>query len=255
MPPSVDLKRTARRVIPVLDLTNLDEACGEEDVRLLCRAARTPFGPVAAVCLWPRFVPLARQLLTGSGVRVATVANFPSGAADADSAAGETRQAVLAGADEVDVVFPYAAFLSGDTDRGRELVRRCRDACRRESGGRALLKVILETGQLGDAARIRAAAVLAIDCGADFVKTSTGKTEPGASIAAAGAMLDAIAAARAQRRWVGLKLSGGIRTVAEAASYIALAEGRLGAEFVNPGTFRIGASKLLDDARAALGVG
>jgi deoxyribose-phosphate aldolase len=250
-----DPKSVARRIIPTLDLTNLDDSCDEAAIEKLCAKARTPFGPVAAVCIWPRFVKLARQRLAQSGVRIATVTNFPSGAADVETAAGETAAAVADGADEVDVVFPYAAFSAGDRAIGGKLVRACRDACRRSTGGRALLKVILETGRLGTAAVIREAAAIAIASGADFVKTSTGKLDPGATIPAAAAMLDAIAAARAERRWVGLKVSGGVRTVAEAAGYIALAEARLGAEYINPGTFRIGASRLLDDALAALGLG
>src|ERR687895_729795 len=166
-----DLVDVARRTLPVLDLTNLDDACDEAAARALCTKAKTMYGPVAAVCLWPRFVPLARSALEGSGVRIATVTNFPAGAPDA---------------------------------------------------------------------------------GADFVKTSTGKTEPGATPEAAAAMLDAIVAARAGRRWAGIKISGGVRTVTDAAVYIRLAEQRLGAELIGPGTFRIGASKLLDDCLAVL---
>jgi deoxyribose-phosphate aldolase len=236
------LRRVARRVIPVLDLTNLEDGCDEAGARVLCEKARTRFGPVAAVCLWPRFVPLAKVLLAGSDVRVATVANFPAGAADPATAARETAEAVAAGADEVDVVFPFAAPAEGPA-----LVRACRRAA-----GRRMLKVILETGALGDAAAIRRAAAAAIDAGADFVKTSTGKREPGATPEAARAICEAILAARAQRRWAGLKVSGGVRTLADANAYLAIAEGMLGPEFVGPGTFRIGASKLLDACLAAL---
>ena len=237
-----DLVDVARRTLPVLDLTNLDDACDEAAARALCAKAKTMYGPVAAVCLWPRFVPLAKKALAGSGVRIATVTNFPQGTPDVDTAARETADAVAAGADEVDVVFPY-----GSPESGPALVRACRKAA-----GRALLKVILETGKLGAAAAIRKAATAAIDAGADFVKTSTGKTEPGATPEAAAAMLDAIMAARGARRWAGIKISGGVRTVGDAAAYIGLAEQRLGAEFIGPGTFRIGASKLLDDCLAVL---
>jgi deoxyribose-phosphate aldolase len=236
------LRRVARRVIPVLDLTDLDEGCDEAGARVLCEKARTRFGPVAAVCLWPRFVPLAKVLLAASDVRVATVANFPSGAADPASAARETAEAVTAGADEIDIVFPFDA-----PDQGPALLRACRQAA-----GRKLLKVILETGRLGDAAAIRRAAAAAIDAGADFVKTSTGKREPGATPDAARAICEAILASRAQRRWAGLKVSGGVRSLADANTYFAIAEGMLGPEFIGPGTFRIGASKLLDVCLAAL---
>jgi deoxyribose-phosphate aldolase len=237
-----DLRRTARRVIPVLDLTNLDEGCDEAAARSLCEKAKTRFGPVAAVCLWPRFVPLAKVLLAASDVRVATVANFPGGAPDIEAAVRETAEAIAAGADEVDVVYPFAA-----PDSGAALVRACRKAA-----GRRLLKVILETGRLGEAAAIRRAAETAINAGADFVKTSTGKREPGATPEAARAMCEAILASRARRRWAGLKVSGGVRSLEDANAYIALAEGMLGPEFVGPGTFRIGASSLLDACLAAL---
>jgi deoxyribose-phosphate aldolase len=236
------LRRTARRVIPVLDLTNLEEGCDEAAVRGLCEKARTRFGPVAAVCLWPRFVPLAKVALAGADIRVATVANFPDGAADPAAAAREIAEAVAAGADEIDVVYPFAA-----PDAGAALVRACRVAA-----GRKLLKVILETGRLGDAGAIRQAASVAIDSGADFVKTSTGKREPGATPAAARAICEAILAARARRRWAGLKVAGGVRTLADADAYFAIAEGMLGPEFIGPGTFRIGASKLLDACLDAL---
>ncbi|MBX6367391.1 MAG: deoxyribose-phosphate aldolase [Rhodospirillales bacterium] len=237
-----DLRSLARRVIPVLDLTNLEDRCDEAGARALCEKARTRFGPVAAVCIWPRFVPLAKVALGGSDVRVATVANFPAGTPDPDAAAREVGEAIAAGADEVDVVYPFAA-----PDKGESLVRACRRAA-----GRRLLKVILETGALGEAAAIRRAAATAIDAGADFVKTSTGKREPGVTPEAARAICEALLEARARRRWAGLKVSGGIRSLADAAPYLALAETMLGPEFVGPATFRIGASKLLDSCLAAL---
>jgi len=242
-----DSRHAALRALPLLDLTNLDESCDEGAIETLCRRARTPAGPVAAVCVYAKFVAQAKSLLTHSMVRVATVANFPAGAADPEGAAAEAKAAIGAGADEVDVVFPYAAFLAGNETVARELVRACRAAARPK-----LLKVILETGKLGDAAAIRRAATLAIEAGADFVKSSTGKTEPGATLPAAAAMLDAIAAARPRRLWAGLKVSGGIRTLSEATGYMALAEQKLGPEFLSPATFRIGASRLLDDILAAL---
>jgi deoxyribose-phosphate aldolase len=249
----------AQRILPLIDLTNLDPQAGEADIRALCKRAMTPFGPVAAVCIYPRFVPLAKALLldrAGMHVQVATVCNFPGGSADPDGAARETEEAVAAGADEIDVVFPYEAFLSGDRAVATALIAACRRACRSKAQERpaALLKVILETGRLGDANAVRAAAEIAIDAGADFVKTSTGFVQPGATLPAASAILDAIAARRAQRIWAGIKVSGGVRTVADALPYIAAAEAKLGAQFVGPATFRIGASKLLDDVLAELGL-
>jgi deoxyribose-phosphate aldolase len=246
----------AQRILPLIDLTNLDPQAGEADIRALCKRAVTPFGPVAAVCVYPRFVPLAKALLdrVGTHVQVATVCNFPGGAADRDGAARETEDAVAAGADEIDVVLPYEAFLAGDRAVAAALIAACRRACRSRAHERpaALLKVILETGRLGDAATVRAAADVAIEAGADFIKTSTGFVQPGATLPAATAILDAIAARRTQRIWAGIKVSGGIRTVAEATPYLVAAETKLGAEFVGPATFRIGASKLLDDVLAEL---
>jgi deoxyribose-phosphate aldolase len=248
-------KTAAQRVLPLIDLTNLDEAADDAAVERLCRDARTPFGPVAAVCVFPRFVALARERLAASAVRVAAVANFPAGAPDLEAAVAEVEAIVASGADEVDLVFPWRAFLAADREAGKRMVRAARQACRRRPGGAALLKVILETGQLGDAATIRAAAGDAIDAGADFVKTSTGKTEPGASLPAAQAMLEAIKAARQRRIWAGFKASGGIRTLADATPYLGLADRLLGSEFVGPATFRFGASRLLDDVLRAIGGG
>jgi deoxyribose-phosphate aldolase len=248
-------KTAAQRILPLIDLTNLDEAADEAAIETLCRQAKTPFGPVAAVCVSSRFVALCRVRLAASSVRVAAVANFPEGAPDIDAAVAEVAAIVAAGTDEVDLVFPYRAFLAGDRDVGKRMVRAARQACRQRPGGAALLKVILETGQLGDAATIRTAAGDAIDAGADFVKTSTGKTEPGATLPAAQAMLEAIKAARQRRIWAGFKASGGIRTLADATPYLGLADRLLGAEFVGPATFRFGASRLLDDVLQAIGGG
>jgi deoxyribose-phosphate aldolase len=248
-------KTAAQRALPLIDLTNLEEDADDAAIETLCARAKTPFGPVAAVCVRPRFVPLAKERLAGSTVRVAAVANFPVGAPDVDAALAEVEATVAAGADEIDLVFPYAAFLAGDREVGKRMVRAARRACRGRQGGAALLKVILETGRLGDAAAIGAAAADAIDAGADFIKTSTGKTEPGATLPAAQAMLEAIRQARRRRIWSGFKAAGGIRTLAEATPYMALAERLLGAEFVGPATFRLGASRLLDDVLRAIGGG
>jgi deoxyribose-phosphate aldolase len=250
-----DAKTAARRLLPLLDLATIDEAADEAAIRRLCARARTAAGPVASVCVPPRFIGLAKDLLTHSTVHVATVANFPDGAADIAGVTQETAEAVAFGADEIEIVFPYRAFLAGDSQIGRALVRACRRACRRPDGPAALVKVILETGRLGDAATIRRAAGDAIDSGADIVATSTGRVEPGATLPAATALLDAIAASRARRIWAGLKIAGGVGTLSEAMAYLALAERRLGGEFLGPGTFRIAASRLLDEALAALGIG
>ena len=231
----------ARRLLGLLDLTSLNATDDAATVRALAALAATPAGRVAAVCIWPQFIATARASLAGTGVAIAVVANFPAGDNDPHAAAAQTAQAIAEGADEVDVVFPYRALLAGDETSGVTLVRACREAC----GPRALLKVILETGQLGGAERIRRAADLAIAGGAHFIKTSTGKTQPGATLAAAEPMLDAIAAARARGVTVGFKPSGGVGTIESAQGYLDAYERRFGVGSATAATFRIGASSLM----------
>jgi len=159
----------------------------------------------------------------------------------------ETAAAVAAGAAEVDVVFPYRALLAGDASAGLGLVRGCREAC----AERALLKVILETGQLASADNIRLAAEIAIEGGAHFLKTSTGKTQPAATPEAAAVLLDVIAAAGRRGRSIGFKASGGIRTIGDATVYLTLYEQRFGSGSASPGNFRVGASALFKELLAA----
>jgi deoxyribose-phosphate aldolase len=237
----------ARRLLALVDLTSLNDDDDAASTAALAALAATEVGEVAALCIWPRFVPLARAALRGTHVAIAVVANFPGGSADAGAAAAETAAAVADGADEVDVVFPYRALLAGDAASGATLVRACRQAC-----ARARLKVILETGQLGSAGHIRHAAEVAIDAGADFLKTSTGKTPPGATLQAAAVLLEAIAAARQRGFAVGFKASGGVRTIAEARSYLLLYEQWFGAGSATAANFRIGASALIKPLLAAL---
>lgn len=243
-----DDSRLARRLLGLIDLTSLNPTDSEDTVRALAASAATPAGRVAALCIWARFIAVARESLKGTGVPIAVVANFPAGASDIEAAAAETAAAVAHGADEVDVVFPYHALLSGDEDTGVALVRACRAAC----GSGALLKVILETGQLRSAERIRRASELAIDGGAHFLKTSTGKTQPGATLQAAEVMIDAIASAHQRGVQVGFKASGGVSTIADASAYLQLYEQQLGAGSATPATFRIGTSSLLKPILAAL---
>jgi len=232
----------ARRLLGMLDLTTLNESDDAEVIRRLAVNAATPVGHVAALCTWSRLVAAACESLRGTGVPVAAVANFPAGDPDIQLAAAQTAQAVAAGAVEVDVVFPWRAYLAGDDTTPLALVRACREAC-----GGAQLKVILETGQLATAARIRGACDIAIAGGAHFLKTSTGKTQPGATHAAAEVMLDAIAHAQTRSVRVGFKASGGIRTMADATGYLALYEHRFGAGSAGPAVFRIGASQLVHE--------
>jgi deoxyribose-phosphate aldolase len=239
----------ARRLLGLIDLTSLNPSDTEASVTALAALASTPAGRVAAVCIWPRFIDLARRCLEGTGVPIAAVANFPAGANDVTAAAAETAAAIAAGADEVDVVFPYRAMLAGDDATGLALVRACRAAC----GESGRLKVILETGQLGSQERIRHASELAVEGGAHFLKTSTGKTQPAATLPAAAVMLEVIAAAKRRGITVGLKASGGLGRMADAAAYLDLYEERFGPGSATPASFRIGASSLITPVLAALG--
>ncbi|MDP9011259.1 MAG: deoxyribose-phosphate aldolase [Pseudomonadota bacterium] len=237
----------ARRLISLTDLTSLNDSDDAASVSELSVLARTAAVKPAAVCIWSRWIPAALEALQGSGIPVCAVANFPNGAAAPDAAAAETAAAVAAGASEVDVVFPYRALLAGDADAGLRLVRACREAC----AERALLKVILETGQLASAGNIRRAAEVAIDGGAHFLKTSTGKTQPAATAEAAAVLFDVVAAAGRDGKSIGFKASGGIRTLDDAAVYLRLYERKFGPGSASAQTFRLGASALFRDLLTA----
>lgn len=235
----------ALRLLPLLDLTSLGDFDTPEQIELLCASARTSPTPPAAICVYPEHVTTARRALDGTAVKVATVINFPDGGCDHDRVRRETRRALAAGADEIDLVLPWPALLRGDTGAATRVVHTCRVAC----GGAATLKLILETGQLATPEWIRQAAELGIAAEVDFLKTSTGKAEINATPRAAAVMLETIAAAGGR---CGFKAAGGIRTLADAAIYLRLAEERLGTAWVTPARFRIGASALFDEIRAAL---
>jgi deoxyribose-phosphate aldolase len=236
----------ARRLMSVTDLTSLNDTDDASVVRQLAALAMVAPVPPASVCIWPRLIGAALEALQDSGIIVCAVTNFPAGAAQPDVAAAETAAAVAAGAKEVDVVFPYRALLAGDWRAGLRLVSACRDAC----SDVALLKVILETGQLHPEG-IRRAADIAIDGGAHFLKTSTGRSQPAATPDAASILIEAIAASRPLR--IGFKASGGIRSLDDASAYLALYEGKFGAGSASPANFRIGASGLFKELMAAAG--
>ena len=239
------LQAVARQALACLDLTSLndghDVAGGEADIDALCAKANGKFGPTAAVCVWPRLAARARAQLPAH-IRVAAVANFPDGSSDVQRAVRDTAAIVDAGAQEVDVVMPYR-----DLAAAPAVLWAVRRACEGLT-----LKVILETGELVDAAKIKQACRIALDNGVDFLKTSTGKRPISATPEAATLLLQAIARNAAARGRVGFKPAGGIRTVADAATYIQLTAQHLGAAAVNPARFRIGASGLLNDIEAVL---
>lgn len=244
------MKRTdaeiAALALATLDLTDLGDSTTEDAALALCERAAT--NHTAAVCVWPRYVSACAKALAGTGVGVATVVNFPSGDEGIESVGQMTRLAVADGADEIDVVLPYRAFLAGDTARAAALL----DAVR-EAAGQKAVKVIIESGELTDTEVIKGAARLAVEHGAQFVKTSTGKSPVSATPEAARAILEVLASLGEDVSPVGFKASGGVRTVADARVYIELAEEIMGEGWVSPDTFRFGASGLLDDILRHLG--
>lgn len=231
--------RLAAQVLSLLDLTSLGEDDSPAHIEDLCLRAHQN-GNVAAVCVYSEHISSARHALVQTPVKVATVVNFPDGSADPLRVSRETRRAVAAGADEIDLVLPWAAFGRGEMDQVKAVLAATREAC----GPTHPIKLILETGKLVSADRIRAAAELGVAAGMDFLKTSTGKVPINATPEAAAIMLDVIAAHGGR---CGFKVAGGIRTLDEANVYLALARERLGNHWVTPDHFRIGASSLYDD--------
>ncbi len=228
----------ARLALGLLDLTELSDDGTAADIEALC--AKAVQSKVAAVCIWPRFVPQAVDLLIDSAVRVATVVNFPGGGSDIAATVDETVGALAGGADEIDVVLPYRALIGGDVEIAGRLVAAVSELIERP---RRLLKVILETGELPDQETVALAARVAIESGADFVKTSTGKSPVSATPEAARTILDVI---RSTSHRVGIKPAGGIRDLAAASTYLQLARDAMGPSWISPATFRFGASGLRD---------
>jgi len=246
-----DAKRWALdSAIRMIDLTTLEGADTPGKVRALCAKARRPdpsdpsAPPVAAVCVYGDLVPTAVDALAGSGIPVAAVATaFPSGRASLAVKLADVREAVAAGAGEIDMVIDRGAFLSGRYLTVHDEIVAVKQAC-----GAAHLKVILETGELSTLDNVRRASWLALLAGGDFIKTSTGKVSPAATPPVALVMLEAVrdfALATQERR--GVKLAGGIRSAKEAVRYLVLVRETAGQEWLVPERFRLGASSLLND--------
>lgn len=234
----------ARRLYSLVDLTSLNDTDTRESIALFSEKARSGLGEVAAVCIYPAFVSQVATEFSGTTIQTATVVNFPSGDADLEAVLVEIGRAIQDGATEIDVVFPYKRYLAGEKHYAQSFVASCKAAC----GDGVHLKVILETGALQDLALIAEASHDALMNGADFVKTSTGKIAEGASLEAAAVMLSVVKQLQPQlQRPLGVKVSGGIREMAQAGAYVALADRVLGLSAVTPATFRIGASKLVDE--------
>ena len=236
--------------ISMVDLTTLEGADTAGKVRALCAKARRPAPDdpsvphAAAVCVYPDLVAGAVSELAGSEVKVASVATaFPSGRAARSVKLADTAAAVADGADEVDMVIDRGAFLSGHYGQVHEEIIAVRHAA-----GRAHLKVILETGELATYDNVRRASWLAMLAGADFIKTSTGKVSPAATLPVVLVMLEAVRDFRAATgRAVGVKAAGGIRTAKDALRYLVLVNETVGEDWLRPDRFRFGASSLLND--------
>jgi deoxyribose-phosphate aldolase len=235
----VDRDALAKRMIGLIDLTDLADDRAPDGIDELC--ARAALHGTAAVCVWPEHVARCSRELAGTRIQIATVVNFPTGDEPIGAIATQTSKALDDGAHEIDVVMPYRALLAGDVERVVAVLDSTRDAT-----GDALLKVILETGELVDLETVRDAARLAIEHGADFVKTSTGKTPVSATPDAVRVMLGVVAALRVAHPNVGIKPSGGIRTFDDAFGYLEIADEAMGSGWATPSTFRFGASGLLD---------
>jgi deoxyribose-phosphate aldolase len=236
--------------IRCIDLTTLEGADTPGKVAALCSKAIRPqpgdasIPSVAAVCIYPALVPEAVEDVRGTEVRVASVATaFPSGQTFTSIKLAETRDAVAAGADEIDMVIDRSAFLSGHFQKVYDEIQAVKEAC-----GQAHLKVILETGELGTYDNVRRASILAMAAGADFIKTSTGKVQPAATLPVSLVMMEAIRDfQRETGTAVGFKPAGGIRTAKQAIAYLVVLYETLGQDWMTPERFRLGASSLLND--------
>lgn len=231
----------AKLALSLMDLTSLTGEETEQDIIKLCQQAQSPSGDTAAICIYPRFISVAKtelNRLDARNIKIATVTNFPHGSTDINQAVKETAEAVALGADEVDVVFPYKALIEGDETIGYELVKACKRAC----GRSVLLKVIIESGELKTDTLIEKASEIAIKAGADFIKTSTGKVPVNATLDAAEIMLNVIKDLNPN---VGFKAAGGVRSTEDAQAYLSLVMDTLGASWLSSTHFRFGASGLL----------
>lgn len=249
-----------RMAISMCDLTTLEGADTKGKVLSLCAKAKRPYiaaygmpeiecPAVAAVCVYPNMVPIAARALRGTGIHVASVATaFPSGQYPLEVRLRDVKWAAAHGADEIDMVVNRSAFLSGDYRTVYDEISKTKKAC-----GGAHLKVILETGELGDYDAVRNASFIAMHAGADFIKTSTGKISPAATLPVTLCMLEAIRDFHLQTgKKVGMKPAGGIRTAKQAIQYLVLVNETLGSDWLTPSLFRFGASSLVNDLLAQL---
>lgn len=237
------------RIIPLLDATALNEDCTDATVQRLCQLA-TGEPRVAAVCVLPQFVRHAKQFLQGSQVKVASIANFPGGDAALELVLADISSLLAASVDEIDVVFPYRRYLSSESER--EYCRHWLQAVRAATQGRAILKVIIETGAFEDETKLHLLARDLIRLGVDFLKTSTGKIIAGADLRRTGILLYALLEMQAEGfDRAGIKISGGIKTQQQVAQYLFLIKEIMGESWrVTADHVRFGASQLLENLRS-----
>lgn len=236
--------------VGAMDLTTLEGNETSEKIAFLCRKAMRPLDSrydvpaCAAVCVYPSFVGTAKKFLANSSVKVASVAGgFPGGTIPLKAKLAEVRGALRDGADEVDIVMNRSPFLAGDYARVFDEIATIKKVC-----GNTVLKVILETSELETCDNIRFASEIAMRAGADFIKTSTGKVSPAATMPATLVMLEAIRDYfRASGTRIGIKPAGGIRTAEQALAYLVMVKETLGDDWLTPNLFRLGASTLLND--------
>lgn len=238
------MKISLQERIGLLDLTRLEAEQGDEmAVEELCAKARTKYGDVAAVCIHPAYVARAVHLLKETPIAIATVVNFPSGDQSMQNIRQELDAVLAAGAQEVDIVLPYKAWLAGDF----RAVHAFMEVVQLWLVGKVRLKTILETGAIPSASLRRQLARELVKFGVGFLKTSTGKIAIGATPDAVADLLVVAKESSALLHPPGIKIAGGVRTVKQMDQYIAQVESVMGSDFIVPGTLRFGASSLLDD--------
>lgn len=241
-------QKEAALAVALMDLTSLNSNDDSAAINTLVNSINPKLGTPAAVCVYSDFVAEAKIALATrelSHIKVATVTNFPTGGAPLNTVINETLIAIERGADEIDLVIPYKALIAGDKSCVLEYVTESKKVC----GSRALLKVIIESGELQTPDLIASATLLAIKGGADFVKTSTGKVAVNATLDATKTILNTI---KESGKLVGFKAAGGVKTVADASDYLTLASTIMGNDYLQANTFRFGASSLLTNVYAVL---
>lgn len=248
-----EVRPRLERLIKCLDLTSLTSDESAEEIRSLCRRAALGLpglGHAAAVCVYPKWVGLCRELLDGTGVTVAcATGGFPTGTVLDEDRHRQIADAVADGAQEIDTVIDHSSLMAGDDAVVRSGLAVARQAC----GDQVKLKVILETGVLATRSGLtERAARMAAEGGADMVKTSTGKVAPGAERAAVEQMCRVAAELRDTGRTLGIKVAGGIRSVDQAFGFMDVVEDILGVDRLSPETFRVGASSLIDEIERLL---